>query len=271
MREILIRQPLTIALACLAIVLVAVIGFEFWSAGSRTSLAGAGVKTASVDAKLLPALPESPAEQAYPETGTRPLFVPTRRPAPPAAAVNAMAKGQYVLQGVTIVGDLRVALLKDKSAGRIYRIEKGGDLNGSKVSSIEPESVTLQQGDDSEVLELTVQKGGAAPAAAATAVAPPQPGQGPFAAPGAAAAAADRAAAAAAAAGAPPVPGMPPGGGTAGQPPVMQPRPGSGPVPTGPAPSGAGPSPAAPAAGQAVTPEELLARRRAARRAQQAQ
>jgi hypothetical protein len=163
-----------------------------------------------------------------------------------------------------------VALLKDKSAGRIYRIEKGGDLNGTKVSSIEPERVTLQLGDDTEVLELTVQKGSAAPATA-SAAAPPQPGLGPFGAPGAAAAAADRAAAAAAAAsGAPPVAGMPPAG-SVGQPPVMPPRPGSGPIPTGPAPSGAGPSPAAPAAGQAVTPEELLARRRAARRAQQAQ
>jgi general secretion pathway protein N len=266
MRDLVFRQPLTIALACLAIVLAAVIGFEFWSAGSRTGLAGGPVKAASVDAKLLPGLTESPAEQAYPETGTRPLFVPTRRPAPPAAAVNAMSKGQYVLQGVTIVGDLRVALLKDKSAGRMYRIEKGGDLNGTKVSSIEPDRVTLQLGDDTEVLELTVQKAGAAPAASAAA--PPQPGLGPFGAPGVAAAAAERAAAAAATTGGGALPpGMPPVG--TGGPAPMMPRPGAVPMQPMPPPAGAAPSPAPPMAGEVATPEDLLARRRAARRAQQ--
>ena len=41
-------------------------------------------------------------EQAYPETVARPLFIPTRRPAPeaPVAAQGALQKGQFVLQGV---------------------------------------------------------------------------------------------------------------------------------------------------------------------------
>ena len=181
------------------------------------------------------------------------MFTPPRARAPAAKAVvgtSSMQKGLYTLTGVTIVGPLRIALLREKSSGRVLRAEKGKDLNGVTVAQIEPESVTLAAGGDQEVIPLLVQKGAAAPAAPAAAAA-----AGPFAVPVA-------------------VPGAEapaPAQNPAARPMPIAPPPPPGPAPT-PAPSSFGPAGGQPAAGQSapMTPEELLARRRA-RRTQQTQ
>jgi len=256
MQEILRRYPLVAALAAVGVLLFLIIVAEiFWGSPALPAIAPAGANAAFTEAKLLPSLASVSAEQAYPETGARPMFSPTRRPAPQAVASTTMAKGQYVLQGVTIVGDVRIALLRDSKANRMYRVEKGRDINGVIVSDIEPERVTLRQGDDSEVLNLTVQKPGGAAAAPSTTSA-----SGPFAAPPSAAPA-------------PAVPAAAP----------AQPQGSAMPAPQ--SPSGFGPPrrdvppPAGAAAAQTgeggtaqganATPEELLARRRARRQGQQ--
>lgn len=168
MPDILRRYPIVAALAAVGVLLLLVIAAEIaWGTRSLPTAASPGTATAFTEAKLLPSLASVAPEQAYPETGTRPMFTPTRRPAPQAAANSNMAKGQFVLQGVTIVGDVRIAMLRDTKANRMYRVEKGRDINGVVVAEIDPERVTLRQGDDSEVLALTVQKPGA-PAAPST-------------------------------------------------------------------------------------------------------
>lgn len=253
------HNPVVAALAALVVVLAVVIALESRfgaSVASVTRPAAAG-RAAPAEAKLLPPLAVAAAEQVYPETAARPLFTPTRRPAPEAvvAPQSTFQKGQFVLQGVIAVGDNRVAMLREKSTGRIFRVERGREINGIKVIAIEPEVVTLGQGVEEEKLGLTAQK---APGAGASAVP-----QGPFSV-------APPAAAPPAAA----LPGAAPGG---------QPNPAS--VFPRPAVPGAPPqnvsqtgfAPAAnPAAretseaGSPLTPEELLARRRA-RRTQQTQ
>jgi hypothetical protein len=268
------RYPLAAALAALGLVLLVIFGFEVgWGTRLRPVLAPAAPgKVAAVDAKLLPPISDAGPEQAYPETGTRPLFTPTRRPAPAAEATGSMVKGQFVLQGVTIMGETRIAMLRDKAAGKIYRIEQGRDVNGITVAEIERDRVTLRQGGDSEVVALFVQKG-----AATLGAIPPAAISGPFGAPGTAAAAADRAAAASQAAGAG-VPVMPAPGSVPGMRPPSGPGPGPVPIPApGAAPqvpipgtTSPGPAAGAPAPAASMTPEELLARRRA-RRAQQGQ
>jgi hypothetical protein len=183
MGELWKRHPLTVLLGAIALVLLAVIGLETgWGTRIRPPLpADPAPRAAALDAKLLPPVTAIPAEQAYPETGTRPLFTPTRRPAPQATVAGNLAKGQFVLHGVTIVGDQRIAFLKEKSSGKTHRAERGRDVNGISVAEIEPDKVTLKVGEDLEVLPLSVQKTGAG-AAVATAPA------GPFASPPAAAA-----------------------------------------------------------------------------------
>ena len=251
MRELFQRQPVAVVLAAAAIVLLVVIGFETgfgWHLGPSIS-AGTSRPAAPFRAKLMPPLAAAAPEQLYPEMATRPLFVPLRRPAPAAeqAAASNMKKGQFVLQGVTIAGDTKIALLREKSTGHIHRIEKGHEVNGMKLADVSPESVTLAQGSDQEVLPLQVMKPGAN--AHPNAIGPfGPPGAGPGFVPGAPTPA-----------NANPLAAPPPAGAVNAQGIPMQTFPQN---PTGAAVPQATTAP--------LSPEELLARRRA-RRSQQPQ
>ena len=267
MRNLLQRHPLAFALAIVAALLAVVIAFE---AGLGTGLwpgqtASDRKPAPPAETKLVQPLAATNPDQAYAETTARPLFTPTRRPAPAAPSVaNVMVKGQFTLQGVISAGDLRIALLREKSNGRVHRVEKGKELHGITLATVDNDKVTLTQGGDQETLSLQVQKGPAV-ATAAPGAPPPAPSAGPFGpAPGTAPAPG----------GAPqPAPGTPAmaGGAPPGPAPTPNPATRSGFGPFTPTPN---PTPAATAStpGQAapMTPEELLARRRA-RRAQQPQ
>jgi len=270
--ELIRRYPLAAALAILAALLAVVLAVEWASSASlRERVTRSGAPGASVQAKLLPPVAAVNPDQEYAETGSRPLFIPTRRPAPAqaqAAAASAMAKGQFTLTGVTIVGSNKIALLREKSSGRVVRVEQGKDVNGITVATIERDRVLLTQGGDQELVEMLVAKGSAQPAAAA---APVAAAAGPFAPP-------------------PPAPGAPPAPSAnpmvrAAPPPGAQPNPQGQQPPVnpntlfGPRPGGLTPVPgqpvpdpttASPTTSAPLTPEELLARRRA-RRGQQSQ
>ncbi|MDR2710651.1 MAG: hypothetical protein LBB65_04890, partial [Burkholderiales bacterium] len=67
--------------------------------------------TAPLEITLLPEF-KTGALNTRKETVERPLFVPTRRPAPPADATNAPGKierGLFVLSGTAIQGQTRIA------------------------------------------------------------------------------------------------------------------------------------------------------------------
>ncbi len=250
-----------IALSAIVAVLAVVILWETqWGASLHEPLPQKPLAApAAVEPKLLPVLVASAPEQAWPETGARPLFVPGRRPAPALNAPAAMRKGQFILQGTTIVGPLSIAMFKEVSSGKVFRIEKGKELLGMTLAEVGPASAKLQSGDDFETLQLLVTKAPPAPQAAAQ----PAAQAGPFAssAPGPGPVPAVMPVPPTAAAGGPPVP-MPP----TGRPVGMPAAPG--------APGGAASTAPPPTAGQPnitpdMTPEEMLARRRAARRAQQ--
>lgn len=190
MVELIRGKPLIVALTLLAATLLVAIAAET-GFGTRLSPTIPGLPMrpgVAAEAKLLPPLNPRPAEQAYPEMTARPLFIATRRPAPtPEPAQQAtMRRGQFILQGVTIAGDTRIALLREKANGKIHRVEKGHDINGMKLAEVNPDSVTLAQGKEQEVLPLQVLKappgpGGAIPAmpsGAATGPFPTAPAQG---------------------------------------------------------------------------------------------
>lgn len=207
-----------------------------------------------VEAKLLPAFRLPPEQQAGNEMLARPLFVPGRRPAPVAASAGgAMKKGQFVLQGTTITGALSIAMLKEVATGVVHRVEKGRDLQGMTLAEVAPEHVVLRAGDDSETLMLVVAKGVGNATAAIQ--------QGPFASPGAPAAAGGPSATTGTARVGSPAPGV-----------VVPPAAPSRLMPAVGAmagPYGAAAAPAATATNPApMTAEEILARRRAARRSQ---
>ena len=257
MIAVLQRRPLVAVLAVAAALLLLAIGFE---TGFGTRLRpevpeASSRKAAAPEAKLLPPVVAVAAEQAYPETTARPLFTPTRRPAPAdqSGGKPAFSRGQFVLQGVIVVGEERTALLKEKTSGKIHRVERGKDVNGITVETIEPTEVTLAMNGESEKLALVVQRPegssrGAAAAAAATSTEHPQ---GPFSA-------AATAPAAAATNAPPPAPGTTPS--TAN--PVARGGVNAGALPRQPA---SQPQAAQQPSTQPMTPEELLARRRARR------
>lgn len=250
------RNPLIAALALLAAGMAVVLAIQV-SLVARTDSATPAKRGTATEPRLLPPVPAVAPEQAYSETATRPLFVPTRRPAPELAIVAAPAfkRGQFTLQGVIIAGGNGTAMLREKSSGRIHRVEAGREINGVKVMKIDPHVVTLGVGEEREVVPLVVQRPGAGGAPPPVAAATPGPFGGP-------------ASAFPAATAGQPQP-VPPGGQplTAGGPAF--------PFPTAPRNGTAAPATAtAPGAAQPaaapMSPEELLARRRA-RRAQQNQ
>jgi hypothetical protein len=271
--ELLKRYPLLSALAFVVVLLLVVLAVEYASSAalrSRTA-ARSGSPATPVQTKLLPAIAAINPDQEYPETAARPLFTPTRRPAPAQAqtASPTMVKGQFSLTAVMSAGGTKIALLREKSSGRVVRVEEGKEVNGVTVSRIDREQVTLAQGGDQEVVSLLVTKGGGASALGASA------SGGPFAPnviaqpPAPAAEQANPAARAApgAAPGSAPVSAPAPAPSFGGTPatrsqPMNQTPFGSQPV--------TDPTTATPPTSQApLTPEELLARRRARRNQQQ--
>jgi hypothetical protein len=277
MGDFLRRNPLTLALAALAVVLAVVLGLE-WTLGGPPAVPASVKPVLPADSRLMPPLVAVAPEQAYPETAARPLFTPTRRPAPEAVATQqpAFQRGQFVLLGVIMAGNTRTAMLREKSNGRLHRVEAGRDLNGIKVAQIDRDSVTLSQGTENETLPLSVQRPGNAPApgtpGAAAMAQPPQPTgaamtQGPFGGPPPTAAPGGAQGMQGFGNAAPPLPGFMQNTGPAGaggMPMQAAPNTPGAPVPAPPN------ATAVPTPESALTPEEILARRRA-RRAQQTQ
>ena len=95
MRDILRRHPITAALCAVGVLLALVIVAEVLFGMKRQPAGAAGTpgataNSAFVESKLMPSLGSTSAEQAYPETGSRPLFSPNRRPAPVLTASAAI-------------------------------------------------------------------------------------------------------------------------------------------------------------------------------------
>ena len=194
---------------------------------------------APVTLALLPDYRVQDGGESRQQTVERPVFVPTRRPAPPAvsaaqeAAKPRMQKGQFVLTGTAVVEQKSVAFLRESAGGKSRSVRVGETINGLLVAEVKPDRIRLTMGEDSEELLLKVAVG------PRTTIQPAQP-----TAPGA------------------------PGAPTAGQP--------GGPAAGGGAPAASSPGTggpvqapgAQPGAGDAET--SLLERRRAARAAQAA-
>lgn len=95
----------------------------------------------------------------YGEMIARPVFVATRRPAPPAPAVaeasqGSMQKDQFVLTGTTISPDGKYAFLLEKSGNKSRVVAEGKEINGITVRQVASDKVVLAQGDETEILML---------------------------------------------------------------------------------------------------------------------
>jgi len=144
-----------------AVVLVLVIGWEIdWGNAVHTPPPAAeAIAPKPVAMGLLPEFEIAGGIAAHSETVNRPLFNPTRRPAPVAVVESAkprMEKGLYTLTGTTVTGDLSLAFLKETKGGKARTVKQGDSINGILVSDVKPDRVKLTMGDDSEELVLKV-------------------------------------------------------------------------------------------------------------------
>lgn len=112
-----------------------------------------------------------PLEQTYTEVLERPLFVPTRRLPPPApvdAPQSAMRKGQFILLGVILTKDTKIAMLREIANNKVWRVEQGKEINGMLLEKLESDKITLKQGDDREEVVLKIKPMQSPPQPAAT-------------------------------------------------------------------------------------------------------
>lgn len=104
----------------------------------------------------LPALKKN-----FKETLTRPLFVSSRReappvPPPPPPPKPTMKRGQFVLLGTILLDEGNMAILKEAAGTRVRQISEGGLINGIKLESVQPDRVVLSQYEETEELRLKV-------------------------------------------------------------------------------------------------------------------
>ncbi len=104
-------------------------------------------------------------EKVYSGTLERPLFVPTRRPAPPPPPPPppTMKKGQFQLLGTTITDELSVAIVKEVAGGKVRQLVLNQTINGLRLEQVEPDRIVFTQYNDSEELHLKIQPSPKAP------------------------------------------------------------------------------------------------------------
>jgi type II secretory pathway component PulC len=88
-----------------------------------------------------------------------------------------MPKGQFILLGVILSEDKKIAMLREIATGKVFRLEQGKEINGMQLEKLEPEKITLKQGDEREELTLKIQPSTKQQVAAAPPANPPRPGE----------------------------------------------------------------------------------------------
>ncbi len=154
------RRPSLLLIAlCLAL------GYHVWRTLEAGPIAIDAGATPPPPAQLVAAPPETivelPRIDEFAETVVRPLFMATRRPPEPeeveveAEPTVGAQRNLFNLLGIVISSDERVALVTRRRGGDFLRLVVGQRVDGWLVVAIEPDSMTLSQGDATEVLKLT--------------------------------------------------------------------------------------------------------------------
>jgi hypothetical protein len=89
----------------------------------------------------------------------RPLFSPSRRPAPAEeiAAPNVEQEFGYTLKGVLIDIEARIALLSHKGGAGTVRQAEGTKIDGWLLKEVEADFVVVERNGEEEIVELLFQ------------------------------------------------------------------------------------------------------------------
>jgi hypothetical protein len=153
------------ALAALAVVLG--VAFAWMTDWGRELVEAPEIATGKAAAKfeaatVLPDFKLGSDASTYAQIVDRPLLNPTRKPAPtqPIAAVAPeppkpqIRRGLYQLIGVTDLGSVRVAQVREIATRRVTSVRLGDALQELRVKKITPESVTLGFESEEDILSL---------------------------------------------------------------------------------------------------------------------
>ncbi|MCL2872271.1 MAG: hypothetical protein FWF41_04735 [Betaproteobacteria bacterium] len=176
-------RTLSIIGGALALLLLITLGLELdWGRRMRQQKPEPTATIKPLEIALLPEIKANPLE-ARKETVNRPLFTPTRQPAPPSdatAGANKVDRGLYILSGTAIQGQTRIAFLRNAKDNKPTTVRVGDMVDGMKVSVVTADKVVLTAGGQEEELQLKVATG---PKGAITPTTlpgqTPQPGQRP--------------------------------------------------------------------------------------------
>lgn len=111
--------------------------------------------SAATEAPLpLPSKYTAPAIHTFAATFERPVFFPDRRlPAKPEA-VAAPRPLDLDLEGVAIVAERRIALLRERKTRETLQLAEGTDHAGWKLTSVTTKGATFERGAEVTELEL---------------------------------------------------------------------------------------------------------------------
>lgn len=152
-------------------------------------------------ASVLPDFRLGSEASAYGQIVERPLLNPSRKPAPTQLVTAApeppkpqVRRGLYQLIGITDLGAVKIAQLREVASNRVKSVRQGDQLQEMTVAKVEPTQVTLVFQGETDVIDLAkftasgrVPQPAAPPPALAQAAPPPQPSPATTALPAAAA------------------------------------------------------------------------------------
>lgn len=150
-------DPRTSALAATAALLAAVVALEI-----AFPFDAADLRPESVPAEL-PQMPEAdsaryvhPSFEAYSAVLERPLFFPDRTlpPEPVVAQAAPRAPLNLVLEGIAIIGDARIAVLKDPQRKRLVQLSAGAEHEGWTLEEISADGATFSRDGETIALRL---------------------------------------------------------------------------------------------------------------------
>jgi len=144
------RLTLLLLLVCLT--LGGVVAWELRSAQAMVAEPGQSIfddrqTSPPADATLPASLPKT-ALQIYQTILDRPLFIKGRRPPeppPPAVVAKNTKPLHFVLEGVALSGNKRVALLRNARSRELISIEEGGAQDDWSITSVLADRVVMSR------------------------------------------------------------------------------------------------------------------------------
>lgn len=142
----------SLLLACLA--LAWLIYEQLTMVPNSEALAGSS-RQRTVDLPDRPPVPQfaMPAIENYQAVLERPLFSPNRRPPLEKPTIGGTNMFGFILTGVLIDNNLRIALLRRQGDGEVVRSREGEEIEGWTLRQVELDFIVIEKDGREEVLE----------------------------------------------------------------------------------------------------------------------